>query len=189
MADVLVVMADGVEEIECMAVADVLVRAGHQVCMAADDSLQVTGSRGLPLAASVTLNTVLDRDFDLVYLPGGLPQAEFCRDDKRVQALIAKQIARLDAYLAIICACPISLLPQGLAKGRRITSHPSMREALSGEATWTGARIERDGNLLTSQGPGTAIEFGLYLATVLGDEQQAAEIADAMLAYLPTAAN
>ncbi len=76
MARVLVVVADGAEEIETMAVADVLVRGGHEVTMAGLDSLELTGSRGLPMRASVLLESVSDQDFDLVYLPGGLPQAE-----------------------------------------------------------------------------------------------------------------
>ncbi len=189
MADVLVVIADGAEEIETTAVADILVRAGHSVCMACDDALQITGSRGLLLGGHEQLNAVLDRDFDLVYIPGGIQQAEFCRDDERVQALIAKQLGRTDAFLAIICASPISLLPQGLAQGRKITSHPSKQEELAEQAEWTGNRIEQDGNLITSQGPGTAIELGLYLVQLLGTEEQAASIADAMLAALPKVAN
>ena len=187
MAQVLVVIADGAEEIETMAVADVLVRGGHEVCIAGD-SLEITGSRGLPMRASLLIDDAVDQDYDLVYLPGGLPQAEFCRDDARVQALIAKQIQRQDALLAIICACPISLLPQGLAKGRQVTSHPGKQAEMEEQATWTGARIQRDGNLITSQGPGTSIELGLYLVQALGGTVSSEEIANGMLAYLPTSA-
>ena len=187
MAAVLVVMADGAEEIETMAVADVLVRGGHTVTMAGD-RLELTGSRGLPMRASVLIDDVMEKDYDLVYLPGGIEQAEFCRDDERVQGLIAKQIQRAEALLAIICACPISLLPQGLANGRQVTSHPAKRAELETQAEWTGQRIQRDGNLITSQGPGTSIELGLYLVEALGGTASTTEIADAMLAYLPSPA-
>ena len=188
MARVLVVFADGAEEIETMAVADVLVRGGHDVCMAGLDSLELTGSRGLPMRASVLLESVSDQEFELVYLPGGLPQAEACRDDQRIQDLIKRSLEHPSRLVAIICASPISLLPQGLAKNRRLTSHPSMQEALAEQAEWTGKRIERDGNLITSQGPGTSIELGLYLSNCLGGDVSASEISEAMLAYLPTAA-
>lgn len=189
MAEILVIVADGAEEIETMAVADVLVRAGHNVTMAAGEKLQVTGSRGLPMAASVTLRSLAERAFDLVYIPGGIRQAEFCRDNSLVQERIAAQLSRSDAWLAIICAAPIALLPQGLARGRRLTSHPAKQKEMAAQATWTGQRIERDGNLITSQGPGTAIELGLYLVRLLGSQEQADEIADAMLAAPPDLAH
>ncbi|NRA37779.1 MAG: DJ-1/PfpI family protein, partial [Planctomycetes bacterium] len=172
MASVLIIINHGCEEIEYINVADILVRAQHDVCIATGSDMQVTGSRGLPLCAQVSLDDVLAVDYDLIYLPGGLDQAEFCCADPRVQQLIQQRISK-QQLLAIICASPTALIPQGFAKGRSLTCYPGMRDKLeSAGANWLDERVVQDGTLITSQGPGTAMELGIYLVRILGDTAQ-----------------
>jgi protein deglycase len=185
MARILIIVAPGAEETETMTVADILVRAGQEVTIAGVQGTRFAGSRGLPMAADIELDSVQHGDFDLVYLPGGLPQAEACRDDERIQAIIGQRLAA-EQPLAIICASPIALLPQGLAKGRRLTCFPGMRDKLeAGGAQWQNQAVVQDGQLCTSQGPGTAMAFGLHLAMLLAGEEVARTVAEQMLVSYP----
>jgi len=181
MASVLVVLAPGAEETECIAVADVLVRAGCEVTVASAEAAPVRGSRGLMLGAHARLDDVIDDDFDCVYVPGGRGSAEYCRDDARIQALMERQLGA-DRLLAVICASAIALVPRGLARGRRVTSYPKVREeVVDAVGEWVDERVVIDGKLVTSQGPGTALELGLTLVRLLVDGETAAEIGRAML--------
>jgi 4-methyl-5(b-hydroxyethyl)-thiazole monophosphate biosynthesis len=183
MGSVLVILAPGAEEIEAMTVPDVLVRAGQQVLVASTaDTPVVRGSRGLPLAAHTLLDVVLERTFDLIYLPGGMGSATTCRDDARVQALAAAQLAA-GRLLAVICAASIALVPRGLAAGRRLTSYPGVRAQVEPHAAaWLDQAVVTDGNLITSQGPGTALALGLHLAHILAGTDVATKVGKDMIA-------
>ncbi len=182
MTAVLVVLAPGAEEIETVTIADMLVRAGAQVTVAATTTeLVVTGSRGIPLAAHTTLDAVADQTFDVVYLPGGMGSAKTHRDDARVQALAAAQLAS-SRLLAIICAAPICLVPQKLCTGRKLTSYPGVRDQIEPHcAAWVDKAVIIDGNLLTSQGPGTAVALGLALIRLTAGADVATKVATDML--------
>ncbi len=193
MAHVLVVLAPGAEEIETMTVADVLVRAGQQVTIAsAGDARVVMGSRGLPLAAHVMLDEALAPGadgkapaYDVVYLPGGNGSAAVCRSDPRIQDLAAAQLAS-GKRLAIICASVTALVPRKLGAGRTVTSYPGVRKDVEPHvASWLDQPVVVDRNLITSQGPGTAIPLGLTLARQLAGESTAASVAAAMLTSMP----
>jgi protein DJ-1 len=189
MATVLVVLAPGAEEIETMAVGDILVRAGQQVTVASTVAgLTVTGSRGLPLAAHTTLDAVLHAegpDPDLVYLPGGMGSALVCREDPRIQNLIGHRLAA-QQRLAIICASVTALVPHGHGRGRRVTSYPGVRAQVEPHVgAWLDQAVVEDGCLVTSQGPGTAIALGLTLARLLAGAATAATVAAAMLVAVP----
>lgn len=185
MPSVLVVLAPGAEEIETVTVADVLVRAGCDVTIAAAADNPAIGSRGIPLGGHVALDSVTGRSFDLVYLPGGIGSAEYCRDDQRVQQLAEDQLAD-GRLLAVICACPIALVPRQLCANRRLTSYPGVRDQVEPHAAvWSEAPVVVDGNLITSQGPGTAMLLALRLAELLTDHDTAVSVADAMLVSYP----
>ena len=183
MALALVIVAPGAEEIETIAVADVLVRGGHAVTMASATALTtVLGSRGLPLTAHTRFDDVAHLSFDVVYLPGGKGSAETCRDDQRLQDLAERQLTS-GRCLAVICAAAIALVPRRLCAGRRVTSFPGVRSEIEPHcAAWVDERVVVDGNLITSQGAGTAIELGLMLVALLGTPAAADHVATTMLA-------
>ncbi len=183
MSRVLVILAPGAEEIEAVTVPDVLVRAKQLVTVAsAGPGLVVAGSRGIPLAAHVALDAVADQDFDLVYLPGGMGSATACRDDLRIQGLAERQL-RSPRLLAVICAAPIALVPRRLCVGRTLTSHPSVRAHVEPHAlSWLDQPVVIDGNLVTSQGPGTALALALTLARLMAGVTVAQSVARDMLA-------
>ncbi len=184
MSSVLVILAPGAEEIETVTVPDVLVRAGHQVTVASIAATTVVeGSRGIPLAAHTRFAEIAGRDFDLVYLPGGQGSAEACRSDVRVQDLAERQLAA-GRWLAVICAAPLALLPRQLCAGRRVTSFPATRAAIEPHcAAWLDQPVVVDGNLVTSQGAGTALELAFALVELLGTRAAADQVATAMVAH------
>ncbi|TVR43262.1 MAG: DJ-1/PfpI family protein [Planctomycetota bacterium] len=182
----LVLLNPGAEEIETMAVADILVRAGVSVTIAATAGGAIRGSRELPLAADTTLPEVADDPFDCIYLPGGMGSADHACNDLAVQNIIAKQLAG-SGILAIICASPKALLPKGLGKGRTVTCYPALRDLVEPEVgKWLDQPVVWDGNLVTSQGPGTAMELGFHLAARLCGVEVAQQVAkDMLLTWAP----
>jgi 4-methyl-5(b-hydroxyethyl)-thiazole monophosphate biosynthesis len=127
MASVAVLLAEGFEEIEAVTIIDVLRRAGIEVTTLGVASQSVTGSHGITIEADALLAQGVDRPWDLVVLPGGMPGAAHLRDDENVQALLRRQGAR-DGLVAAICAAPMALGQAGLLEGRRATSYPTFED-------------------------------------------------------------
>jgi 4-methyl-5(b-hydroxyethyl)-thiazole monophosphate biosynthesis len=163
MARVLIPLARGFEELEAVTVIDLLRRAGIEVITAALEEGPVKGSRGTVLLADATLDEVKDQDFDMIVLPGGLPGADHLDQDPRIHALLR----RLDAsgrYTAAICAAPKVLAHAGLLDHKKATAFPGVLDALDLEGTELSSQgVQVDGRLITSKGPGTAMDFALEL--------------------------
>ncbi len=178
---VLVPIADGSEEIEAVTIVDTLRRAGATVTVAAvGDRLEVQCSRGVRLVADTLLARVRDQRFDLIALPGGQRGAERLRDSDGLVALLRDQVAR-DAPVGAVCAAPgVVLATHDLLGGRQVTSHPSVFETLPA-ATRREDRVVVDGSLVTSRGPGTALEFALALVELLYGAAQREAVAGPML--------
>ncbi len=169
MARVLVPLAEGCEELEAVTLIDLLRRGGVEVVVAGLGNGAVRCSRGTVIVPDVALDAVLDDDFDMIVLPGGLPGADHLRDDNRVAGLLHRT---LDAggKAAAICAAPQVLERAGLLDDRRFTAFPGVVEKASGGAkSSAGTPIESDGPILTSRGPGTAMDFALELIEQLTD--------------------
>lgn len=175
MKRVLVPLAPGFEELEAVTIVDLLRRAGVEVVTAALDSSPVTGNHGISIAADTTLAAVLDQDFDMIVLPGGLPGAHHLRDDARLVELL-KRMAAAGRTTAAICAAPAVLAAAGLLDGRRATSFPGFLDAATVRGlVLVGDPVVSDGNVVTSRGPGTAMDFALALVERL--EGAAARVA------------
>jgi protein deglycase len=166
---ILVLLAEGFEEIEALAPVDLWRRAGLSVTTAAlGDTMHVTGRSGITVHADATLAAVSSNQaFAALFLPGG-PGVKHLRADARVRPLVEAQ-ARADCWLVAICAAPTVLHDAGLLDGRRYTAHfsvaPELTHILADE------RVVVDGKLITSRGAGTAIDFGLeVIRQLLGPE-------------------
>jgi 4-methyl-5(b-hydroxyethyl)-thiazole monophosphate biosynthesis len=180
---VLVPIADGCEEIEAVCLIDTLRRAGIEVTVASVGRLQVIASRGVKLVADALIADCTHQTYDCIALPGGMPGAEHLRDSAELIAMLKKQKAAGRLYAAI-CASPVvALQPHGLLDGIRATCFPSVRGTLN-PALASDERVVVDGHCVTSQGPGTAIEFALKLVELLVGPQKAKDVADPMLARI-----
>lgn len=181
MKRVLVPLARGAEELEAVTVIDVLVRAGAEVVTASIESeLQVTCSRGVRLVAQCHLSEVVDQEFDLIVLPGGAEGAQRLSDHPELADLLRRQ-KESGRLLAAICAAPALVLGRhGLLQESRATCYPSFRDRLHAKEHLNQA-VVTEGNLITSQGPGTAMAFALELAQRLFGEERRSEVAQGLL--------
>ena len=176
MSRVLVPLAQGCEELEAITITDLLVRAGVDVTTAGLDDQPVTASRGTTIIPDTSIDSVLDQTFDLIVLPGGLPGADHLRDDKNVLALL-KTHASKGKYIGAICAAPKAVAAAGLLDGKKATAYPGVLEALDNEQIDVRATaIEIDGNIVTSRGPGTAMDFALTLIELLEGVEKRDEV-------------
>lgn len=167
MTRVLVPLAPGCEELEAITITDLLVRAGIEVTTAGLDDQPVKASRGIRIVPDTTIDQVVNNDYDLVVLPGGLPGADHLRDDSRVQSILKRHAAN-GKYIAAICAAPKALAQAGLLEGKTATGYPGVLAALDlGNTTVKETPIEIDGKIVTSRGPGTAMDFALTLIELL----------------------
>lgn len=179
MAKVLVPLAEGCEEIEAVTIIDLLRRAGIDVVVAGLKAGIVTASRGVQLVPDVTLDVALQHDYDMVVLPGGMPGAANLKDDARMIALL-KKMAAAGQYTAAICAAPMVLAEAGLLDGKQATSYPGFLDAIPG-VTLSAAAVVQDGKVLTSRGPGTAMDFALALIEVLSGAEKRQQVESALL--------
>jgi 4-methyl-5(b-hydroxyethyl)-thiazole monophosphate biosynthesis len=172
MASVLVPLAQGCEELEAVTVVDLLRRAGIEVVTAGLDEQPVHASRGMVLLPDMTLEQALQRDYDMVVLPGGLPGADHLRDDPRVIGLL-REMAAAGKYTTAICAAPKVLARAGLLDGKRATSYPgALDNATVPGLEYCEQAVITDGRVVTSRGPGTAMDFALKLIELLAGKTQ-----------------
>ncbi len=168
---VLVPLAQGCEELEAITIIDLLRRAGIEVISAGLDAENITASRGIKLIPDTDLKSALKDDYDMIVLPGGLPGANHLDNDDRLKSAL-KKMANDDKYIAAICAAPKVLANAGLLKGKMATCYPGFLDdpELSG-ITLSDEAVVRDGKIITSRGPGTAMDFALELIEVLSGRE------------------
>lgn len=177
---VLVPLADGFEELEAVTLVDTLRRAELEVTMASVGELEVRGSRGVRVLADALWADLDPAAFDAIVLPGGLEGTLTLAEHPGVLAALEAQASRGGA-VAALCAAPLVLDAAGLLEGRSMTCHPSVRDRLRG-ARARDERVVADGDLVTSQGPGTSLEFALALVARWRGPEAAEGLARAMVA-------
>ena len=176
MACVLVPLAQGCEELEAVTVIDLLRRAGIEVVTAGLDEQPVRASRGVVLVPDMTLDAAMQKDYDMIVLPGGLPGADNLGNDGRIIRLLV-QMSEAGKYTAAICAAPAVLAKAGLLEGKRATSFPGSLKAGSVPGLeYVEQPVVADGKVITSRGPGSAMDFALELIEVLLSKQVRNEV-------------
>jgi 4-methyl-5(b-hydroxyethyl)-thiazole monophosphate biosynthesis len=170
MSNVLLPLANGSEDLEAITVLNILRRAGIEVVSASLDGQPIRGSRGTLIVPDTSLNEALTRNFDMVVLPGGQPGTNNLNADARIIQLVQNMAAQ-DKYVCAICAAPSILAAAGLLDGKRATCFPGALNAFPSVSLQTQAVVE-DGKLITSRGPGTAMDFALTLVERLVGKAQ-----------------
>ncbi|HBE93366.1 MAG TPA: DJ-1 family protein [Gammaproteobacteria bacterium] len=167
MANVLIPLAEGFEELEAVTIIDLLRRAGINVTVAGLHEGSVTGSRGTVIIPDDTLDMAMGDEYDMMVLPGGLPGADNLNEDTRINSLL-RQMEANDRYTAAICAAPKVLASAGLLNNKTVTAYPGTLETLDVEGMhYDGGAVVQDGKVVTSRGPGTAMDFALSLIGLL----------------------
>lgn len=169
MPNVLVPIAEGSEDLEAVTIIDMLRRAGFMVTVVSvmGEEKLVKCARGTRIMADFSINeaSLAEERWDAIALPGGMPGAEHLGKSAALVNLIRKQ-NRMHRTVAAICAAPVVTLERnGLIGGRNATCFPGMEDELM---TFKRERVVMDRELITSQGPATAIEFCLKIIEHLG---------------------
>jgi protein deglycase len=184
MPNVFVFMAPGFEEMELVITVDVLRRAGISVSTVAlaPGGGQVTGSRGIPMVPDTCLEKVRPETCDMVVLPGGLDGTRNLGNDPRVIEFV-RAVHSGGKWVAAICAAPTVLLEAGIGVGKRMTSHPSVQEKMTG-VDYETQRVSTDGKIITSRAAGTTFDFAFTLVEKLVGREKIAEVNRGVLARL-----
>lgn len=182
-----VLIADGTEEIEAITPGDVLNRCGVDVTYAGVSSpgesnrIDFTGGHHVPLRADCPIEELGEILFDALIIPGGGKGAENLSHSPLVAQLIMRH-HEAGKLIAAICAAPaVVLVPLGLLNGKHATCYPGLERRFPADATACETRVCVDGKLITSKGPGTAVEFSLKLAELLMGAQVAIKCGHAMI--------
>ena len=195
---VIVLLAEGFEEVEAVTPIDYLRRAGIDVTIAAvgsgipGKSPIVKGSHGIQITADTAFhilfadgNKPVTADWDGVIVPGGLPGSDNLAASKEVGVFL-KAMADAGKLVCAICAAPARVLsPLGLLAGKNFTCLPGEEKAVSGSASaaavWKSDRVVVDGNTITSRGAGTAGEFACTVISKLLSETDGKKLAERVL--------
>lgn len=174
MAKVYAFVSDGMEEVECLAVCDVLIRAGVEVKLVSImGRKEVTGSHGFWITADLLFEEITD-DADVLFLPGGLPGTDHLRAHAGLGEML-KAHASSGKRLAAICAAPSVLGELGLVKDHRVTCFPGFEDKMEG-AVCTGLGVVTDRLISTGRGMGYSMDLGLELVRLLVNEKTAGEL-------------
>lgn len=169
MANILIPIAKGFEEIEAIAVIDVLRRAGFNVLVHGVGAREIEGGHGIVLKCDDILGRISADELDMIVLPGGWGGTNILATDETVQSLL-KEMDQKGKEIGAICAAPYALNQAGVLKGI-YTCYPSVEEKINQPGYHPELHVVEDGNVMTSRGPGTAICFGLAIVKKLKGEQ------------------
>lgn len=173
-------LAEGFEEIEALTVVDLLRRAQIEITMVSiSDNMSVKGAHGIVVQADALFDQVNFDEMDALVLPGGMPGT---RNLQAYEPLIKaiKKAASDGKIVSAICAAPLILGLNHLLEGKKASCYPGFEEDLL-EAKVSYDTVSKDGNIITSRGMGTAIEFACELIGVLLDEETAKKMKETII--------
>lgn len=177
---VYIFLADGFEDIEGLTVVDLMRRAGIEIItVSIKETKEVTTSHNIPLLTDTVFGETDFSDADMLVLPGGMPGTKYLGAYKPLTDLL-ESFYNKGGKIAAICAAPTVFASLGFLKGRKATAYPSCMADL-GDAVRSEEKVVIDGNVTTSRGLGTAIDFSLSLIAQLLGEEKAEEIAESIV--------
>lgn len=177
---VLVVLAEGFEEIEAVTIIDVLRRAGLEVVVAGVSSREITGSHEITIETKVLIEQYQGVP-DAVVLPGGMPGSANLQKSHALADILQK-VKKAGKLIGAICAAPALVLsPAGILDGKKATCYPGFEKEFGEKVMFSQDRVVRDGGILTSRGPGTAMEFSLEIVSHLVSPDAARKLSQALI--------
>ena len=163
---IVVCFAEGTEEVEALTVVDLLRRAQLEVVIAGLTDGPIQGSKGIRIVPDCRIDEVEPDAVELLVLPGGMPGTRNLLADNRVDRLV-NSVYSSGKPVAAICAAPMILGRKALLEGKKAVCYPGFEGELTGAVVQTDAKVVVDGNVITSKGVGTAIDFSLALIATL----------------------
>lgn len=180
MAKILVAIADGFEEIEAISIIDICRRADIEVVSAGVENKVLTGAHNIKIEMDKKIEDINSNDFDMIVLPGGLPNAFTLAENDNVQRLI-KEFKNKNKKIAAICAAPYALHKAEVLE-KNYTCYPSFETKIRLDGYKNNEDIVIDGNIITSRGPASAMKFALEIVKILKGEEVYKSVKDGLLA-------
>lgn len=173
-------LADGFEEMEAITVVDIMRRSGIDIkTISIADTIEVRGAHSIKVIADGLFEKANHMDADMIVLPGGMPGTLNLETHLGLRDILLDFSAK-NKYIAAICAAPSILGKMGLLADREATCYPSFERHLKKAITLDDAVVQH-GNIITSRGPGTAIDFALKLVEVLVDYETVEDLKESMI--------
>ena len=179
MANILIPISNGFEEIEAISIIDVCRRANIEVTIAAVEDLTTIGAHNIKIQADCKIEDISSDDFDMIVLPGGLPNAFTLADNEKVQSLL-KEFKLKNKKIGAICAAPYALHKADVLN-ENFTCYPSFENKIKIDGYHKNDAIVIDNNVITSQGPATAMIFALEIVNILCSEEIYTEVKNGLL--------
>lgn len=178
MKTAILLIATGFEEIEAVTICDVLRRGGIEVTMAGLGERMISGAHAITVQTDTTLDAVADNLFNAIILPGGMEGTENLLASETTKTMLQLH-AKAGKIVSAICAAPWVLAEADLLGQKKATIYPSLEDKIGGVAA--PQTVVQDGNVITSKGPATAMEFALALVRELAGEEKRLEVAQGLL--------
>lgn len=145
----------------------VLEGAGIEVVTASQKKGAATGKLGAKVQADISIEDLDPKDLDGIFFIGG-PGASVYFNDKTAHEILKAAYGQ-GKLIGAICAGPAVLASAGLLNEKKATSFSGVEPYLiKGGAILTRASVEKDGKIITADGPASATKFGLEIAKALG---------------------
>ena len=180
MANILIPISNGFEEIEAISIIDVCRRANIKVTIAGVESLEITGAHGIKIISDEKIENISSDDFDMIVLPGGLPNAFTLAENEKVQSLL-KEFKEKKKKIGAICAAPYALHTAGVLN-ENFTCYPSFEKKIKENGYHKNDAIVIDNDVITSQGPATAMAFTLEIVNILCEKEIYTNVKSGLLA-------
>ena len=180
MKNLLIPISNGFEEIEAISIIDICRRANIKVVIAGVENLEIIGAHGIKIISDEIIENISSDDFDMIVLPGGLPNAFTLADNEKVQSLL-KEFKNKNRKIGAICAAPYALHKAGVLN-ENYTCYPSFEEKIRLDGYHSNNPIIIDGNVITSRGPATAMIFALEIINMLCDKETHDSVKNGLLA-------
>jgi len=155
-----------------LAVVDILRRAGIEAVMVGLSSSIVMSSHGVRVFADRKLADINPDEYDGIVLPGGNPGYKNLGKSEKILEIIRKFNSE-GKLVAAICGSPAVLAKAGVLNERKATIYPGMEREIPYPRS---DRVVVDENVITSQAPGTAIEFALKIVEYLLGKEKALDL-------------
>lgn len=179
MSKVFAFLAEGSEEVELLAVVDVLLRGGQDVkLVSVTDKKEITGAHGIKLQADLTISQIDAKEADVLFLPGGMPGTKNLGETKELLEAL-KEAHKNNRRIAAICAAPSVLGKLSLLEGKKATCFPGFEHELKG-ALVVKEGVVTDGNITTARGLGYALDMGIELLSLLTDREKAKKVKESI---------
>lgn len=168
MKKIAVIFANGTEELEALTPVDVLRRTGAEVEIVSVSGKTPVGSHNIQIVTDKLVTEVDFSSFDAIVIPGGMPGAVNISNEALVVDGIEDMLSK-GKLVCAICASPaIVLASRNLLKGKKATCYPAEQFIKMIGSSYTGVDVEVDGNLITANGPKSAMKFSLAICDALG---------------------